>query len=328
MSHALSVFATALFVTVWFAVRDARSIVAPALLGAAGGLMVLMRFQDAPLLAAPFLVRLPEVWRSVSRGNPAGKSLRWCRDVAVAAAVMLVVFSPQLLVWNVLYRIAVHPSPHPGPADRPHQLDRTAFRRGARLGRRGSSAGTPCSSSRWARPHRCAAIAIGVVGPGRRSDSSFSGFGQLLVRLAAGRGLRRADVHRVHPLLRGRPRVAHRVDRPTMGSRPRSTWSAPRLLAGTHSVRVRPRRPGDSEPRRQLVQPRCSTYHVSLRAFWAGIRLMLTTFRPHAFLLAMVAVALCSCARTGGQDTAREAVPAGAAPESGWSRRAHAVRRR
>jgi hypothetical protein len=103
MSHAMSVFATSVFVTVWLMARETRTILAACLLGAAGGLMALMRFQDGPLLAAPFLVRLPEVWRGLRGSSPAGELSHWCRDVAIAACAALVVFSPQLVVWNALY---------------------------------------------------------------------------------------------------------------------------------------------------------------------------------------------------------------------------------
>ena len=103
MSHALSVCATSLFVTAWLAGREKRTIGAAAVLGAAGGLVALVRFQDAPLLAAPFLARLGEAWRSLRGRGPEGEPGRLCRDAIVAAVAATLVFSPQLAVWNVVY---------------------------------------------------------------------------------------------------------------------------------------------------------------------------------------------------------------------------------
>jgi hypothetical protein len=92
-SHAASMFATALFFLHWLSPRREWTVSQAAVSGALAGFASLMRWQDALLLAIPAFeaVRMPQPWP---------------RRLAAAAAAGLgwaVVFSPQMLVWHVLY---------------------------------------------------------------------------------------------------------------------------------------------------------------------------------------------------------------------------------
>lgn len=103
MSHAMSAAATALFFCTWLSCRDRRDVRAAALLGATGGLMALVRYQDGLVLAVPFLLRLPEAWNSLRRRDTTGGLWLLLRDVGVAAGAALAAFAPQLVVWRLLY---------------------------------------------------------------------------------------------------------------------------------------------------------------------------------------------------------------------------------
>lgn len=102
MSHGVSAFASALFFLLWVKRRDRTDLLTPAWLGAAAGLMALIRPQDGLFLALPFLDRLPAVVRGVRTGDFA--ILRqWLWAAMIAAAAALVVFTPQLLSWQLIY---------------------------------------------------------------------------------------------------------------------------------------------------------------------------------------------------------------------------------
>jgi hypothetical protein len=93
MAHGASVFVATAFVVAWLRLRDqeAASARAWALLGLLGGLMTLVRLQDAVLLALPAGDLL---WRRPSRGGA-----RLVRYLAGAAVLGLV----QIAVWLRLY---------------------------------------------------------------------------------------------------------------------------------------------------------------------------------------------------------------------------------
>jgi hypothetical protein len=98
MSHATSAFAVALFVWTWLRVRERWTIGGVAGLAAVGALMGMVREQDA------FLVLVPAVDYVI--GMVRAGAVPW-RDVprraAVAAAVFVAGFLPQLLAYNSLY---------------------------------------------------------------------------------------------------------------------------------------------------------------------------------------------------------------------------------
>jgi hypothetical protein len=92
-SHAASMFASSLFFWHWLTTRAQPSIRRAAGWGALAGLAALMRWQDAILLAVP-LIDLARWPVSGARRLAAG---------AAAVAAWIVVFSPQMAVWTVLY---------------------------------------------------------------------------------------------------------------------------------------------------------------------------------------------------------------------------------
>lgn len=92
-SHAASMFTSALFFSAWLSSRERRSLGRFAVWGALAALCALMRWQDAIFAVIPAFDAL--TWRA-----PAVKRLQ---ALLAAAAAWLLVFSPQMAVWNVLY---------------------------------------------------------------------------------------------------------------------------------------------------------------------------------------------------------------------------------
>lgn len=96
-SHAPSMLAGALFFPHWWRWRDSPTLGAFAASGALAGAAALMRWQDALWLALP-------AWQALQW------KVSWDRRVmalAAAGAGWLVVFSPQMYVWHVLYGSAI-----------------------------------------------------------------------------------------------------------------------------------------------------------------------------------------------------------------------------
>lgn len=92
-SHAASIFAVSLFCCRWLSTRGAPSIRHAAEWGGLAGLCALMRWQDAVLIAIPAI-------------ELATWTVPWSRRllaVGTAALGWLVAFSPQMVVWTVLY---------------------------------------------------------------------------------------------------------------------------------------------------------------------------------------------------------------------------------
>ena len=92
-SHAASMLTSALFFSAWLKWRADLSGVRALMLGALAGAAALMRWQDAIFILVPLIevARSPRAWSS--------------RAAAAASVVAswLVVFSPQMVVWFVLY---------------------------------------------------------------------------------------------------------------------------------------------------------------------------------------------------------------------------------
>jgi hypothetical protein len=118
MAHALSLFASGLFFYVWLKRRDQPGLKSAALYGLLGGMMALIRQQDGLFLALPFLAQIPDVWRHLTGRTPGYAWWRWLRDGIVAGVVALLVFSPQLIVWGILYGDFFH-SPYLYTAETP-----------------------------------------------------------------------------------------------------------------------------------------------------------------------------------------------------------------
>ena len=98
MSHAPSAFAVAWFVWTWLRVRDRWTVGGVARLAAVGGLMAMVREQDAFLVIVPavdYLLTLRE------RGRVALNDV--LVRAAVSAAVFVAAFLPQLLAYQTLY---------------------------------------------------------------------------------------------------------------------------------------------------------------------------------------------------------------------------------
>ena len=96
-SHAVSLFAVALFCHAWFRTRDRDGVGRFVLLGALGGLAALMRWQDAIVLILPGA----ELARDLFTGRRAvPDTLVRGLAVGVACGVMLV---PQFVAWQAIY---------------------------------------------------------------------------------------------------------------------------------------------------------------------------------------------------------------------------------
>lgn len=92
-SHAASMFTSALFFAAWMTARDRLSLARFAIWGALAGLCALMRWQDAIFLMVPAIEAVR--WR-----QPLARRLT---ALAIVGAAFVVVFSPQMMVWHVLY---------------------------------------------------------------------------------------------------------------------------------------------------------------------------------------------------------------------------------
>jgi hypothetical protein len=101
MSHANSAFAVALFMWIWLRVRDRWRPGAVALLGAAGGVMAMVRDQDVFFVAGPALDAVRH-W-AISAPEPAGERRRPSPvAAAAAAAAFAIAYAPQLLATSAL----------------------------------------------------------------------------------------------------------------------------------------------------------------------------------------------------------------------------------
>jgi hypothetical protein len=96
-SHAVSMFTSALFVYAWLSTRGDRRIRRVVGLGALGGIVALVRWQDAVVLVLPAIELLWDVAQRKGRLASALASL------AVIAATALLTFAPQLLAWRAIY---------------------------------------------------------------------------------------------------------------------------------------------------------------------------------------------------------------------------------
>jgi hypothetical protein len=105
MSHMVSLFSVALLLSIWFLrLRDAAlpTPTTAVLLGIAGGLVLLVRLQDAPFLLLPYgtiLLRAIQRWRH----DNIRQSINWLGYGMLAGMITLICVLPQLLVWRILY---------------------------------------------------------------------------------------------------------------------------------------------------------------------------------------------------------------------------------
>lgn len=104
-AHALSAMVTSLYVLAWLRLEERPALARWALLGAAAGASILMYWLSVLVLVLPaftFGRLLVAALRAPAdqRRREAGKLLL---GGALAAAMLLLVFSPQLLTWKILY---------------------------------------------------------------------------------------------------------------------------------------------------------------------------------------------------------------------------------
>ena len=103
-AHATSWFAAAAFLTVWFRTREHHSWFGWVALGALGGLVAMVREQDAVFLLVPVVDELLRLFPGIQRHEQ-----RWIRDVVrtligglVMGCCAVLAFIPQLLVYRAL----------------------------------------------------------------------------------------------------------------------------------------------------------------------------------------------------------------------------------
>jgi len=96
-SHATSLFAVSLFVYVWLRTRGASGYGRTILLGALGGLVALVRWQDAIVLLLPVVDMLALGYRR--RASAGAVTVR----LALLGLAAGFVFVPQLLAWQAIY---------------------------------------------------------------------------------------------------------------------------------------------------------------------------------------------------------------------------------
>jgi hypothetical protein len=104
MAHMVGLFSVAALYAHWHGRlwRRAPTLRAGALLGLAGGLVLLVRLQDAPLLLAPYGYLLWGVLAGETQLTPAPRRA-WLAAGGVAAAATVVAFLPQLAAWRLIY---------------------------------------------------------------------------------------------------------------------------------------------------------------------------------------------------------------------------------
>lgn len=101
-AHSLSAATATWFVIAVLAVDDQPTLRRWAALGAAGGAMILMYWIAALLLIMPGLVFVRQLWSALRRRDRF-EMMQLGLGALLAAVVALLVFSPQLLVWKIIY---------------------------------------------------------------------------------------------------------------------------------------------------------------------------------------------------------------------------------
>jgi hypothetical protein len=100
MAHAVSAFAVAAMLTIWMRARERWTIGGALALGAAGGLITMVREQDAVLLVGPLVDYLITAARRIRE-----QGLRLSRELSLGCAglaAFAVVYTPQILAYMTL----------------------------------------------------------------------------------------------------------------------------------------------------------------------------------------------------------------------------------
>ncbi|HEY3382482.1 MAG TPA: hypothetical protein VGK32_11980 [Vicinamibacterales bacterium] len=110
MAHPTSAFATSLFFLAWIELRGRPGPRRAIVYGLIGGLLALVRTQEAVFLALPFIVELPALGRrlfSRTTREPGRTRLtalgQFAGEAAISLCVALVIFSPQVWVSHYIY---------------------------------------------------------------------------------------------------------------------------------------------------------------------------------------------------------------------------------
>ncbi len=104
-SHAASLFASALFVYVWWRTREARARGnwrAWFVLGASGGLMMMVREQEAVFFVMPLVELSLIAYRVLRKREVFGTLQKWIVGAMVMVVGALLVFLPQLVTYRIL----------------------------------------------------------------------------------------------------------------------------------------------------------------------------------------------------------------------------------
>ncbi|HSJ27825.1 MAG TPA: hypothetical protein VLB67_06400 [Acidimicrobiia bacterium] len=110
MSHAVSVLGVGMLSALWLPNRTGSGPPHAAKLGVVAGVMALVRPQDGLFLALPYLDRLLQ-----ERGTMTPRRLAvLARDGAISAVAAMIVFIPQLVVWQRLWGSVASPYSHRG----------------------------------------------------------------------------------------------------------------------------------------------------------------------------------------------------------------------
>jgi len=102
MSHVAAFAATSCFLWTWWRARDSVSAWSWAPVGAAAGVMVLCRWQEALLLIVP-AVWDARYWLRPASARERSAPAAWLRSRAVSAAVFVAALVPQFVVWKTIY---------------------------------------------------------------------------------------------------------------------------------------------------------------------------------------------------------------------------------
>ena len=102
MVHGVSMFATTLFLFLWHRCRDVPTRVPWVWLGAAAGVMTMVRWQNSAFVVLPLGDLLWSSWRARSRGS---RARLWAgsRDLVRFTGAAFAAFVPQLLFWKATY---------------------------------------------------------------------------------------------------------------------------------------------------------------------------------------------------------------------------------
>lgn len=101
-THGNSLFAVALFLWLWHRTRAARSRADWAWLGLAGGLMTMVRWQNAVFLVPLVVDAVSGAWRGLAAGDR-GRLAAVARGVTVSAAAFVAGFLPQMYFWKAVH---------------------------------------------------------------------------------------------------------------------------------------------------------------------------------------------------------------------------------